>query len=176
MTVRPALPSDAVALAEVAGATFALACPPSTPQAAIDAFVETALSEQAFGGYLADPDRVLLVAEPTPGAPLDGYAMLVLGEPADPDVAGALRIRPTVELSKIYVREGGHGRGTAAELLTRALEAGRERGAAGMWLGTNQENERAQRFYAKHAFERVGVKRFRLGDRDEDDFVFERPL
>jgi diamine N-acetyltransferase len=176
MTVRAALPSDAAALAEVAGATFALACPPSTPQAAIDDFIATVLSEQAFAGYLADPDRVLLVAESTPGAPLDGYAMLVLGEPADPDVAGSVRIRPTVELSKIYVREGGHGRGTAAELLTRALEAGRERGAAGMWLGTNQENERAQRFYAKHAFERVGVKRFKLGDRYEDDFVFERPL
>ena len=94
----------------------------------------------------------------------------------DPDVAGAIHIRPTVELSKIYVREGAHGRGTAAELLDRALEEGRARGAAGMWLGTNQENARAQRFYAQNAFERVGVKRFKLGDRYEDDFVFERPL
>jgi ribosomal protein S18 acetylase RimI-like enzyme len=176
VTVRPAVPADVAALAEVAGATFALACPPSTTQASIDAFIATALSEPAFDGYLGDPDRVLLVAESVPGEPLDGYAMLVLGEPTDPDVAGAIRIRPTVELSKIYVREGAHGRGTAAELLSRALEAGRERGAAGMWLGTNQENARAQRFYAKHAFERVGVKRFKLGDRYEDDFVFERPL
>ncbi|GAA2754006.1 GNAT family N-acetyltransferase [Amnibacterium kyonggiense] len=176
MTVRAARPADAAALAEVAAATFGLACPPSTPQAAIDEFIATALSESAFTRYLADPARALLVAETTPGRPFDGYAMLVLGEPADPDVAGALRVRPTVELSKIYVRADGHGRGTAAELLARALEAGRARGAAGMWLGTNQENERAQRFYAKHGFERVGVKRFRLGDRYEDDFVFERPL
>ncbi|MGT2427456.1 GNAT family N-acetyltransferase [Amnibacterium kyonggiense] len=176
MTVRPATARDAAALAEVAGATFALACPPSTPRAAIDDFIATALSESAFAGHLADPDRALLVAESTPGEPFDGYAMLVFGEPADPDVGGAIRIRPAVELSKIYVREHGHGRGTAAELLARALEEGRRRGAAGMWLGTNQENERAQRFYAKHAFERVGLKRFRLGDRYEDDFVFERPL
>lgn len=45
-----------------------------------------------------------------------------------------------------------------------------------MWLGTNEENARARRFYAKHGFEPVGTKRFRLGDRYEHDVVFERPL
>lgn len=176
MTVRPATPSDAAALAEVAGATFALACPPSTTQEAIAHFIATSLSESAFAGYLADPSRVLLVADGGSGQPLDGYTMLVLGEPADPAVVAAIRIRPTAELSKIYVREGSHGRGAAGELLTRSLDAARERGAAGVWLGTNEENVRAQRFYAKHGFAQVGTKRFRLGDRWEDDLVFERPL
>jgi diamine N-acetyltransferase len=176
VTVRPAVPADAAALAEVAGATFALACPPSTTAEAIADFIATRLSVPAFDAYLADAARILLVAERGPGQPLDGYTMLVLGEPADADVAGSIRIRPTVELSKIYVREGSHGRGTAGELLARSLDAAREREAAGMWLGTNQENERAQRFYVKHGFERVGVKRFRLGDRWEDDYVFERAL
>ena len=176
MTVRAAVPADAAALSEVAGATFALACPPSTTPEAIAEFIGTALSEAAFGRYLADPDRTLLVAEHEPGAPLDGYTMLVAGDPVDPDVAAVVRVRPTVELSKIYVREGSHGRGTASELMTRSLDAARDRGALGIWLGTNQENARAQRFYVKHGFERVGVKRFKLGDRYEDDFVFERPL
>ncbi|MFD1720678.1 GNAT family N-acetyltransferase [Amnibacterium endophyticum] len=175
MTVRPALPADADALAEVAALTFPLACPPSTTQAAIADFIATALSPAAFGRHLADPDRVLLVDDPADG-PLDGYTMLVVAEPGDPGVARAVRIRPTAELSKIYVRPGRHGRGAAAALLERTLEAARDRGAAGVWLGTNQENLRAQRFYAKHGFERVGVKRFRLGDRDEDDFVYERAL
>lgn len=176
MTVRPAVPTDAAALAEVAAATFALACPPTTTQEAIDDFIATSLSEAAFARYLADPARTLLVAEHAPGAPLDGYTMLVEGDPADPDVASVVRVRPTAELSKIYVREGSHGRGTASELLTRTLDAARDRGAIGVWLGTNQENVRAQRFYVKHGFERVGVKRFKLGDQYEDDFVYERPL
>lgn len=175
MTVRRAVPSDAAALAEVAAVTFALACPPSTAKQAIADFVATALSAEAFARHLADPSRVLLVDDPGEG-PLDGYTMLVLGEPADADVVRSIRVRPTAELSKIYVRPGQHGRGTAGGLLERTVEAARERGAAGMWLGTNQENERAQRFYAKHGFERVGVKHFRLGDRDEDDYVFERAL
>lgn len=176
MSVRRAVPGDASALAEVAGETFALACPPDTEPAAIVEFVATVLSEASFSGYLADPARILLVDEDAPGAPLVGYTMLVMGEPADPDVAGAIRIRPTVELSKIYVRAGSHGRGSAGELLARSMEAAQEDGARGMWLGTNVENARAQRFYAKHGFEVVGTKRFKLGDRYEDDLVFERAL
>jgi diamine N-acetyltransferase len=176
VTVRTAVPSDAAALSEVAGVTFALACPPTTTQEAVDEFVATALSEAAFARYLADPDRTILVAEQQPGAPFDGYTMLVTTEPSDPDVESVVRIRPTAELSKIYVREGSHGRGTATELLARTLDAAREQGALGVWLGTNQENVRAQRFYAKHGFDRVGTKRFKLGDRYEDDFVFERAL
>ncbi|GAA4739781.1 GNAT family N-acetyltransferase [Amnibacterium soli] len=176
MTVRPAVPTDAAALAEVAAATFALACPPSTTEEAIADFIATSLSPAAFTRYLADPARTLLVAEHESGAPLDGYTMLVTGDPADPDVAAVVRIRPTVELSKIYVREGSHGRGTASELLSRSLDAARDRGAVGIWLGTNQENVRAQRFYVKHGFTRVGTKRFKLGDQYEDDFVFERAL
>ncbi|MBW4043043.1 MAG: GNAT family N-acetyltransferase [Acidobacteria bacterium] len=176
MTVRHAVPSDAAAIADVAARTFALACPPSTPPEATAAFIATSLSESAFADYLADPARTLLVAESAVGAPFDGYAMLVVGEPADPDVAGAIRIRPTAELSKIYVRTASHGRGTAAELMTRSLDAARSAGADGVWLGTNVENARAQRFYAKHGFVVVGAKRFKLGDRYEDDLVFERAL
>jgi ribosomal protein S18 acetylase RimI-like enzyme len=176
VTVRQAQPGDAAAVAEVAARTFALACPPSTAPEAIAAFIATNLSEAAFAGHLADPARTLLVAGTGAGEPFDGYAMLVAGEPTDPDVAGAIRLRPTAELSKIYVREGSHGRGTAAELLARCLDAARDGGAVGVWLGTNEENARAQRFYAKHGFVVVGTKRFKLGDRYEDDLVFERAL
>jgi ribosomal protein S18 acetylase RimI-like enzyme len=176
VTIRRAVPADAVALAEVAGATFALACPPDADPAAVAQFIATALSEASFAGHLADPGRILLVEEETAGFPFVGYTMLVSGEPADPDVSGSIRIRPTCELSKIYVREGAHGRGTAASLLAASLDAARQVGAAGMWLGTNVENHRAQRFYRKHGFEVVGTKRFRLGDRYEDDLVFELPL
>jgi ribosomal protein S18 acetylase RimI-like enzyme len=176
VTIRRAVSSDAAALAEVAGATFALACPPSTSEEAIAAFIAANLSEAEFTRHLADPARTLLVAEPAPGEPFDGYTMLVAAEPADPDVASAIRIRPTAELSKIYVRAGAHGGGTASELLLRTLDSASRAGALGVWLGTNEENHRAQRFYAKHGFERVGTKRFKLGDRYEDDFVYERPL
>lgn len=105
-----------------------------------------------------------------------GYTMLVVDEPSDADVAAALTVRPTAELSKCYVSPGHHGAGVASALMTRTLEAAAERGAAAVWLGVNEENAKAQRFYEKSGFVRVGRKRFLVGDRWEHDFVMERVL
>ncbi len=110
------------------------------------------------------------------GGTTTGYAMVVNGEPSDPDVQSALTVRPTAELSKIYVLPDHHGAGTSRLLMAAAIDSAQERGAAAVWLGVNQENERAQKFYAKSGFTRVGTKRFLVGDRYEHDFVFERVL
>src|SRR6478736_5414773 len=171
-TVRPASTADIPALSAVAAATFGLACPPSMTRDRVEAFVDEVLSAERFAGYVADPTRQVLLAE-SEGNVL-GYAMLVLGEPSDDDVRATIRFRPTVELSKIYVLPQAHGTGAAALLMARALEWARESGAAGVWLGVNQQNERAQRFYGKSGFERVGTKRFLVGGVHEDDYVMER--
>ncbi|WP_426519303.1 GNAT family N-acetyltransferase [Diaminobutyricibacter sp. McL0618] len=173
VNVRPATPADAPALASVAAVTFPLACPPHTTDEAKARFIATVLSEERFTEYLADPARDLLIAETDDGAAV-GYAMLVDGEPADPDAAGAIRVRPTIELSKCYVLPGHHGAGVAGLLMRAGIDAATARKAGGIWLGVNEENGRAQRFYGKHGFERVGSKRFLVGDRLEHDWVMER--
>jgi ribosomal protein S18 acetylase RimI-like enzyme len=174
MTIRSATPADAAALHGVAAATFPLACPPDAKPEAIQQFIDANLAERNFEHYLADPARLLVIAEHD-GRP-SGYTMLVFAEPTDPDVAAAITHRPIVEISKFYVLVGSHGSGLAAELMLATLAAARERGAAGVWLGVNQQNERANRFYGKHGFERVGTKKFLVGERWEDDFVLERAL
>lgn len=174
VTIRRATIEDADRLAFVAAVTFPLACPPHTTREDAAAFVIEHLSAEAFAGYLADRDRVLLLAEES--GHVVGYTMLVAGEPHDPDVSTSITLRPTIELSKCYVLPGHHGQGVAGRLMQASIDAGRESGAAGIWLGVNEENARAQRFYAKSGFEKVGVKRFRVGDRWEDDYVFEQAL
>ncbi|HET8986943.1 MAG TPA: GNAT family N-acetyltransferase [Humibacillus sp.] len=174
VTVRVAGPADVPELAEVAAATFGLACPPTMSRERVDAFIAEVLSPERFDAYVADADRRLLLAEQA-GIPL-GYAMLVRGEPQDADVREALTLHPTVELSKIYVLPEAHGTGAAAMLMAASLEWAASVGAAGAWLGVNQQNERAQRFYAKSGFARVGTKRFLVGGTYEDDYVLERPL
>jgi GNAT superfamily N-acetyltransferase len=174
VTVRPATRQDAAAVAEVAAATFALACPPDVDPESVAAFVAEHLIAERFEEYVADPGRAVLVAEQD-GAVL-GYAMLVHGEPYDADVRAVLRHRPTTELSKIYVLPTAHGGGVASQLLAAAVDVARDVGAAGIWLGTNQANERAHRFYEKSGFERIGTKRFLVGKRWENDFVFELAL
>lgn len=174
VTVRIAGPDDVPELAQVAASTFGLACPPGMSQERVDAFVADVLSPARFDAYVADADRHVLLAEQD-GIPL-GYAMLVRGEPQDADVRAALTLLPTVELSKIYVLPEAHGTGAAAALMQASLAWAGSVGAVGAWLGVNQQNERAQRFYAKSGFARVGTKRFLVGGVYEDDFVLERPL
>jgi GNAT superfamily N-acetyltransferase len=174
VSIRQAGPDDASALAQLAAVTFPLACPPHTTPEAIAAFIAQHLGEASFAGYLADPVRDILVVE-ADGAML-GYTMSVDAETSDADVAAALTVRPSIELSKFYLLAEAHGTGASAALMAATLDAARARGAAAMWLGVNQENARANRFYEKNGFVQVGIKHFLVGENLEDDFVRERLL
>lgn len=172
--IRPAIPADAEALARVAAITFPLACPPTTTDAAKAEFISRNLTADHFAGYLDAADRRLMIAEI--GDAAVGYTMLVLAEPRDPDVASVVRQRPTAELSKCYVLPDQHGAGIARQLVEATVGLGEASGALSVWLGVNQFNARANRFYEKNGFERVGTKKFLVGDVWEDDFVRERVL
>jgi len=174
ITTRRAAAGDAELLHDLAARTFGLACPPGTPQSDVDAFVAAHLSVDSFRGYLADPDRILLLvaADDTPV----GYSMLVDGPITDPDVAAVVDEKVSIELSKFYLDLDRHGSGAAAALMTATLAEAAGTGAEFCWLGVNQENARAAKFYARHGFEVVGEKRFRVGDDWHDDHVRLRPL
>ena len=174
ITTRRATAADAAELHDVAARTFGLACPPGTLQSDIDAFIGQHLSRERFAGYLADDRRILLLAE-SDGKPV-GYAMLVAGPITDPDVRAVVDEASTIELSKFYVLADNHGSGAAAALMTATLEAAAATGARTCWLGVNQQNARAARFYDKNGFTVRGTKRFLVGDEWHDDHVRVRPL
>jgi len=85
-----------------------------------------------------------------------------------------VRSRPTAELSKIYVLPEHHRAGVAGELMSVTMRAAADGGARSVWLGVNQRNVRANRFYEKQGFRVVGTKHFRVGERLFEDFVRER--
>jgi ribosomal protein S18 acetylase RimI-like enzyme len=105
-----------------------------------------------------------------------GYVMTVSGEPDDPVIVAAVKARPTVEISKIYVRASAHGSGIAQRLMSVAVEEAKALGAQSVWLGVNQHNERANSFYERSGFLVVGERRFQVGDSLEEDFVRENVL
>ncbi len=169
--VRRAGADDAAGLSALAAETFPLACPPGTSPEAIEQHIQAHFTVASFDGYLADPDREIFVADD-----FVGYTMLVYGEPYDPDVAAALTAHPTVELSKCYTRAAHHGAGVAGALVAASVDSALERGSAGMWLGVNRFNGRANAFYEKKGFVVVGEKRFFVGDEPQEDFTRERRL
>ncbi|MET9284064.1 GNAT family N-acetyltransferase [Nocardia beijingensis] len=155
---------DAEALSDVAAATFPLACPPGATPDDIDIFIGEVLSGERFGEYLSDPARIVLKA--VVDDDIVGYAMLVTGGPAP--AAGPHHL---VEISKMYVLPGHHGSGVSTALMNAALDRARAEGYAGVWLGVNQENVRARRFYAKHGFTEVGTRTFTVGSQVHHDYV-----
>jgi ribosomal protein S18 acetylase RimI-like enzyme len=161
-------------LAALAAETFPLACPPSVSAENVAAFIDENLSEARFADYLADPGRLLLTARAD--GRMIGYAMLIRGVPDDDDVARAVVLRPAIEISKMYVLPDRHGAGVSAALMTEAVKRAEGFAAKCVWLGVNQRNQRAQRFYSKHGFSINGTKTFRLGTRIENDYVMVRPL
>ncbi|CAM4524084.1 GNAT family N-acetyltransferase [Nocardia ninae] len=160
---------DAEELSDVAAATFPLACPPNATSDDIDIFITEVLSGERFGEYLSDPAKTVLKA--VAGDDIVGYAMLIAGDPVDPAVAAAVGLRPVVEINKMYVVPGHHGSGVSTALMLDCLERARAGGFAGIWLGVNQENVKAQRFYGKHGFDSVGTKTNTVGSQQHDDFV-----
>jgi GNAT superfamily N-acetyltransferase len=172
--VTTAVDADLAELADVAARTFPLACPPSVTAENICAFIEANLSEARLHDYLAEPERILLAARED--GRMVGYAILIRGLPDDEDVRQAVTLRPTVELSKMYVLPDCHGAGVSAALMSEALARATALDAKSVWLGVNQLNKRAQRFYAKHGFAVNGTKTFRVGAGVENDYVLVRAL
>lgn len=172
--IRQARASDAAALHALAATTFELACPPGTTRIDMDEHIATHLSERRFGEFLASDAHEIRVVDS--GRGLLGYTMLVHGFEGDAEVAAALTVRPTTELSKCYLLPDRHGSGLASDLMEATVAAAGARGAAAVWLGVNQLNPRANRFYEKHGFVVVGTKHFVVGAETHEDFTRERVL
>jgi diamine N-acetyltransferase len=168
------VPADAHRVSALATETFPLACPPGTTRENIDLFCATQLSPQAFEAYLGDSRVSIWCALEADN--LLGYVMAVSGEPENPVIAAAVSSRPTVEISKIYVRASAHGSGIAQQLMDAAVVNARAEGAQSVWLGVNQQNTRANSFYEKSGFLLVGERSFQVGDSLEEDFVREMVL
>lgn len=168
-------PSDAAELAAVAAATFPLACPPELTADDITHFVSTNLTAAHFAAFVVDPDHHVFKAIDPDTASIVGYALVIDGEPTDDDVLAALPERPLTMISKMYVLPGFHGRNTGRGLMSAALAHARERDSARVWLGVNEQNLRARKFYHKMGFDIAGRRTFSVNGTVCSDFVYARP-
>lgn len=164
MTFRPGIPADASALSRVGARAFPVGHPVS--QADIDAYVRAHFGEAHFAADLADAQRTFFVAcdQNTPVA----FAVLLEGT-TDGYIA---HLGHTVEVQRIYADPAYHGSGAARELMAYTLQRAKERGFKYAWLGAWEGNARAQGFYAKFGFRKVGAREIWVGeDLHRDDIL-----
>ena len=170
--VRDAHLSEAFAVSELAARTFPLAAPPTLARVHIDAYIRENLTHEHFAAHIDHPERDVLVA--AVGHELLGYVLAFFGADGAPAPTLGVTLDPAGLLSKCYAVPEMHGKGVAVSLLGAAEERARERGVVGLWLNVNGQNHRAQRFYAKHGWERVGDIDFVVGGSVHHDPVFQK--
>lgn len=167
--IRAGRPEDAAALAAFAARTFEETFGPLNHPADMALYLSSAYGLAQQGVELADPRIGVLLAEE--GDTLAGYAQLREG-PAPACITGP----GPIELQRFYVDRPWQGRGVARALMEATLEAARRRGAATLWLGVWERNERARGFYRKCGFEDVGSQPFVLGTDQQTDRIMTRAL
>lgn len=169
ITVRRALPSDALALSRIAEATFRAAFAAASTEAEMDRHCATRFSLQHQGEEIVAPSLETWLA--MDGDAIAGFAQLRIHvRPRCVDAASAC------EVQRLYVDARFHGQGVAGLLMDACIDSARRHGTAALWLGVWERNGRAIAFYAKCGFVEVGEQVFPLGRDLHRDLVMARPI
>ncbi|MGZ3404232.1 MAG: N-acetyltransferase family protein, partial [Phenylobacterium sp.] len=116
---------------------------------------------------LADPAKASWLAE-ADGAAV-GYASV------GPCALPHSEVTPACgELKRIYLTAAWQGTGLAARLYSEAVAWLEREGPRTIWLGVWSENLKAQRFYARQGFAKVGEYGFQVGGTVDREFILRR--
>jgi len=169
ITLRRAIAADALALSQIAEATFRAAFAAASTEADMDRHCANRFSARQQGEEIAAPSLETWLA--MDGDAIAGFAQL------------RVRVRPrcvaaasACEVQRLYVEARFHGKGVAARLMDACVDAARRHGTAALWLGVWERNPRAIAFYAKCGFVEVGEQVFPLGQDLQRDLVMARPI
>jgi ribosomal protein S18 acetylase RimI-like enzyme len=120
-------------------------------------------SEANWRGELTDARHIVRIAEQDGEAV--GYAKVgPLSLPFETS-------EPAAELDQLYILKPWQGAGVAQALMDWAMDEARARGASQLILSVFVDNHRAQRFYARYGFAKVGTYAFMVGDHKDEDLI-----
>lgn len=132
-------------------------------------YLSTWFTVEQVTNELHDSQSLFLIAE-VAGAPA-GYAKLQEGAPPE-----CISDPQAIELSRLYVEPQHLGSGVGPALMQGCLAEARQRGHRTVYLGVWEHNHRAQAFYRKWGFEKVGEHIFMMGNEAQTDWWMERTL
>lgn len=167
--IRPAVAADAATLAEFAERVFDEVFGPPNDPGDMASYLNGAFSPDIQRAEITARDSVVLLAER--GDTLVGYLHI-----APSSTPACVTGTPALELKRLYVEPALHGRGIGKKLFDAGLERARHAGARTLWLGVWENNTKAQAFYAREGFSRVGEHPFVLGSDTQTDWIMQRSL
>ena len=170
LTLRPATTADLPALSRLAAAAFIAKFGVLYNAADLAAFMADTLSQAAFGRDLANPARMIQLAER--GGQLLAFAKvgLTCGFPAH------ARGHNAMELKQLYTAPEAIGGGIGSALMDWVMAELAARGADEVQLSVYAHNPGAHRFYERYGFSKVADITFKVGEQLDPEFLFAKLL
>jgi GNAT superfamily N-acetyltransferase len=165
--IRRAGPGDAAVLAALGASTFVDTFAHLYDPDDLTAYLAEAYSLERTRADLADPAKAQWLVEQDGEA--IGYAL------AGPCGLPHAEVTPACgELKRIYFRKDRQGGGLGKRLFAQVMDWLQSKGPRDVWIGVWSENYGAQRFYARHGFEKAGEYGFRVGRTVDREFILRR--
>jgi ribosomal protein S18 acetylase RimI-like enzyme len=170
--IRLATVTDVAAVADLAARSFVAAVEADNDPDDVRRYVADAFAPERIATALTSAGSWFLLAHDPLGADAApvGYAQLLR---SGHDLVVALH---PIQLVRLYVAPERTGGGVGGMLLAASLDRAAQLGSDAVWLGVWEHNTRAQRFYRRWGFRRVGEQSFQLGDDVQSDHVMVRSL
>ena len=163
--LRTASIKDVALIADFARQTFETAFGPDNDPEDMHAYLDACFTNDQINKELENPGIAYLLAYAD--NQVVGYVKLEAGPPPDYDAA----LKP-VQLSRIYVASNLLGKGVGTQLMQLTLQECRQLGYESVWLGVWDQNLRAQKFYRRCGYKKIGKKSFILGSDTQVDTVY----
>ena len=169
ISIRPATADDIVLISVLASTTFYEAYFEQDESSNLSGYINESFDMATVRDEIEDSQSTFFLIF------LDGkavgYARLI--DDSTTDCVGDGRV---IELKRIYILERCWGTGIGDRLLGHCIETARNRSFKTIWLGVWEENQRAQKFYAKYGFEQIGTLTFPYGNVDGTNLVLQLSL
>lgn len=183
ITFRLATADDAANLSHLIGSTWAEHFAYSVTEQDLKDYLAGPVSVEQIRRDILNPDMVFMVAckaaqsdaqqsESTESAEIVGVAQLVK-DTTEPCLTIG---RAPIELRRLYLSSGLHGKGVASALVHETESLARDQGADSLWLGVWEDNARGIRFYTREGFRTVGEHSFMVGQSRRRDWIMEKGL
>ena len=170
LTLRPATAADLPALSQLATQAFVAKFGVLYSAADLATFMADTLSEVAFGRDLADPVRVIQLAERVGQLLAFAKVGLTCGFPEH------ARGHNAMELKQLYTAPEAIGGGIGSALMDWVMAELAARGADEVQLSVYAHNPGAHRFYKRYGFSKVADITFKVGEQLDPEFLFAKLL
>jgi diamine N-acetyltransferase len=168
VTFRRATTFDASALSALGAATFTETFGHLYPSEDLQAFLDSSHSADAWTRTLADSERAVWLAILDDATPIGFITVGACKLPIENRESSA------GEIQQLYVLAGHHNLRLGTRLMDVGLKWLETQGRTPLYIGVWSENFGAQRFYARHGFNKVGEYGFPVGKTVDREFILKR--